>query len=48
MAAKLTVLSPRVLPRHRQIIKRMARKLRITEAEVVRRAIEHFGAQSDR
>jgi hypothetical protein len=37
------VISPRVYKRHRDIIKKLARKLRVSEAEVVRRALEQFG-----
>jgi hypothetical protein len=39
---KPTVISPRVYKKHRDIIKRAARKLRVSDAEVVRRAIEAF------
>jgi len=39
---KPTVISPRVYERHRKIIKHASGKLRISEAEVVRRAIETF------
>jgi hypothetical protein len=38
---KPAVISPRVYSRHRAIIKKASRKLRVSEAEVVRRAIEH-------
>jgi hypothetical protein len=39
---KPTVISPRVYKKHRTIIKKAARKLRVSEAEVVRRALEAF------
>jgi hypothetical protein len=39
---KPTVISPRVYKKHRVIIKKAARKLRVSEAEIVRRAIELF------
>ena len=43
---KPTVISPRVYKKHRVIIKTAAKKLRVSEAEVVRRAVEVFGALS--
>jgi hypothetical protein len=39
---KPEVISPRVYKRHRRIVKAASKKLRISEAEVVRRAIEAF------
>jgi hypothetical protein len=39
---KPAVISPRVYKRHRDIIKKAARKLRVSEAEVVRRALDDF------
>jgi hypothetical protein len=39
---KPTVISPRVYKKHRMIIKKASRRLRLSEAEVVRRAIEAF------
>jgi hypothetical protein len=36
------VISPRVYKKHREIIKRAARKLRVSEAEVVRLAVERL------
>jgi hypothetical protein len=36
------VISPRVYKRHREIIKRAARKLKASEAAVVRQALESF------
>jgi hypothetical protein len=39
---KPTVISPRVYKRHRIIIKTASRKLRVSEAEIVRRALEAF------
>jgi hypothetical protein len=39
---KPAVISPRVYSRHRAIIKKASRKLRVSKAEVVRRAIETF------
>jgi hypothetical protein len=36
--------SPRVAPKHRAIIKRASKKLKISEAEVVHRALEEFKA----
>ena len=39
---KLTVISPRVAPRHKAIIKRASKKLKVSDAEVVRRALEAF------
>jgi hypothetical protein len=36
------VISPRVYKKHREIIKRASRKLRVSDAEVVRRALEAF------
>lgn len=39
---KPEVISPRVLKRHRAIIKKAARKLKVSEAEVVRRALDAF------
>ena len=39
---KPSVISPRVYWRHRAIIKKASRKLKGSEAEVVRRALEAF------
>jgi hypothetical protein len=39
---KPAVISPRVYSRHRTIIKKASRKLKVSEAEVVRRALEAF------
>jgi hypothetical protein len=39
---KPTVISPRVCKKHRIIIKKAARKLRVSDAEVVRRALDAF------
>jgi hypothetical protein len=39
---KPAVISPRVYKRHRLIIKRAGRKLKVSDAEVVRRALETF------
>jgi len=39
---KPTVISPRVYKRHRDIIRKAAKKLKVSDAEVVRRAIEMF------
>lgn len=39
---KPEVISPRVYKRHRVIIKKAARKLRVSDAEIVRRALEAF------
>jgi hypothetical protein len=39
---KPTVISPRVYKKHRVIIRSTARKLRVSHAEVVRRALEAF------
>jgi hypothetical protein len=39
---KPTVISPRVYKKHRQIIKRAAKRLSVSDAEVVRRALEAF------
>jgi hypothetical protein len=39
---KLTVISPRVAKRHREIIKKASRKLRVSEAQVVRIALEQL------
>jgi hypothetical protein len=39
---KPTVISPRVYKKHRVIIKKAARKLRVSDAEVVRRALDAF------
>jgi hypothetical protein len=39
---KPAVMSPRVYSRHRVIIKKAFRKLKVSEAEVVRRALETF------
>ena len=39
---KPTVISPRVYSRHRAIIKKASRKLKVSEAEIVRRALEAF------
>jgi hypothetical protein len=39
---KPAVISPRVYKRHRAIIKKASRKLKVCEAEVVRRALETF------
>jgi hypothetical protein len=36
------VISPRVLQRHRAIIKKASRKLKVREAEIVRRALDAF------
>jgi len=36
------VISPRIYKRHRSIIKRAAQKLGVSEAEVVRRALDEF------
>src|SRR3954468_22894047 len=36
------VISPRVYKKHRVIIKKAAHKLRVSDAEVVRRALEAF------
>jgi hypothetical protein len=40
---KLTVISPRVAARHRAIIKKASRKLKVSDAEVVRRGVVQFG-----
>jgi hypothetical protein len=37
------VISLRVYKKHGQIIKKAARKLRVSDAEVVRRAIDEYG-----
>jgi hypothetical protein len=39
---KPQVISPRVYKRHRQIIKRASRKLKVSEAEIVRLALQAF------
>jgi hypothetical protein len=39
---KPAVISPRVYKRHRAIIERAANKLKVSEAEIVRRALEAF------
>ena len=39
---KPTVISPRVYSRHRAIIKKASPKLKVSEAEIVRRALEAF------
>lgn len=39
---KPTIISPRVYKKHRAMIKKAARRLRVSEAEVVRRALEAF------
>ena len=39
---KPAVISPRVDKRHRDIIKKAARKLNVSDAEVVRRALDAF------
>jgi hypothetical protein len=39
---KPAVISPRVLKRHRAIIKKASCKLKVSEAEVVRRALDAF------
>jgi hypothetical protein len=39
---KPTVISPRVYKLHRAIIRKVAKKLSVSHAEVVRRAIEAF------
>jgi hypothetical protein len=36
------IISPRVYKRHRAIIKKAARKLGVSDAEVVRRALDAF------
>jgi len=36
------VISPRVYKKHRLIIRKASRKLRVSDAEVVRRALEAF------
>lgn len=36
------VISPRVYKRHREIIKKASRKLKVSDAEIVRRALEAF------
>jgi hypothetical protein len=36
------VISPRVYKKHRAIIKKAARKMGVSDAEVVRRALEAF------
>jgi hypothetical protein len=41
---KPEVISPRVYKRHRLIIKKASRKLKVSEAEVVRRALDAFVA----
>jgi len=41
---KPTVISPRVYKKHRLIIKKAARKLGVSHAEIVRRALEAFVA----
>jgi len=43
MNEKPTPLGSRVYKRHRAIIKKAAKKLHISEGEVVRRAIEAYG-----
>lgn len=42
MTERPAVISPRIYKKHRDIIKRAARKLRVSDAEVIRRAIETF------
>jgi hypothetical protein len=37
-----TVISPRVYKRQRGIIKRATKKLRVSDAEVIRRALDAF------
>jgi hypothetical protein len=39
---KPAVISPRVFKRHRAIIKKASRKLKVSEAEIVRRALDTF------
>jgi hypothetical protein len=39
---KPTVMSPRVYKKQRVIIKKAARKLRVSDVEVVRRALDVF------
>ena len=39
---KPAIISPRVFKRHRLIIRKAARKLRVSEAEIVRRALDAF------
>lgn len=39
---KPQVISPRVYKRHRAIIKKASRKLHVSEAEIVRLALERF------
>jgi hypothetical protein len=39
---KPAVISPRVFKRHRVIIKKASRKLKVSEAKIVRRALEAF------
>jgi hypothetical protein len=39
---KPAVISPRVFQRHRAIIKKASRKLKVSEAEIVRLALEAF------
>jgi hypothetical protein len=40
--ARPAVVSPRVFKRHRAIIKKASRKLKVSEAEIVRRALDTF------